>query len=149
MTWLEADGWDRTPMGERFQALLDRPGIVKAPGAHNAIAGVLAKAASGALEWVPLVRVGNLARSLDQLKSSGFWLVGLDGDAQQAMGATTLPSPLALVLGAEGSGLGSIAMPRTLFTLLAPFKSITTALLVTLLAASKHTRWISPVARAA
>lgn len=67
--------------------------------------GTLAKAASGALEWVPLVRVGNLARGLDQLKSSGFWLVGLDGEARQAMGTAPLPSPLALVLGAEGSGL--------------------------------------------
>ncbi len=45
MTWLEADGNDPTPMGERFQALLDRPGIVKAPGAHNAMAALLAKEA--------------------------------------------------------------------------------------------------------
>lgn len=45
MTWLVAEDWDDTPMGERFQALLDRPGIVKAPGAHNAMAGLLAKAA--------------------------------------------------------------------------------------------------------
>lgn len=45
MTWLEAENWDDTPMGERFQALLDRPGIVRAPGAHNAMAGLLAKEA--------------------------------------------------------------------------------------------------------
>lgn len=45
MTWLEAETWDSTPMGDRFQELLDRPGIVKAPGAHNAMAGLLAKAA--------------------------------------------------------------------------------------------------------
>ena len=45
MTWLVADDWDSTPMGERFQALVDRPGIVRAPGAHNAMAGVLAKSA--------------------------------------------------------------------------------------------------------
>lgn len=43
MTWLVADDWDSTPMGERFQALVDRPSIVRAPGAHNAMAGVLAK----------------------------------------------------------------------------------------------------------
>ena len=43
MTWLVADDWDSTPMGELFQALVDRPGIVRAPGAHNAMAGVLAK----------------------------------------------------------------------------------------------------------
>jgi methylisocitrate lyase len=45
MTWLEADAWDATPMGERFQALLGQPGIIKAPGAHNAMAGLLAKEA--------------------------------------------------------------------------------------------------------
>ena len=45
MTWLVAENWESKLMGERFQALLDRPGIVKAPGAHNAMAGLLAKAA--------------------------------------------------------------------------------------------------------
>jgi methylisocitrate lyase len=45
MTWLVAENWESKPMGERFQALLDRPGIVKAPGAHTAMAGLLAKAA--------------------------------------------------------------------------------------------------------
>jgi len=67
--------------------------------------GVLAKSASGALEWVPIVIVQNLARALNEMKEQGFLVVGLDSDAGDDLAATALSSPLALVLGAEGKGL--------------------------------------------
>jgi 23S rRNA (guanosine2251-2'-O)-methyltransferase len=67
--------------------------------------GVLAKAASGALELVPIVIVQNLARALVALKERGFLVVGLDSDAPDDLAAIPLSSPLALVLGAEGKGL--------------------------------------------
>jgi 23S rRNA (guanosine2251-2'-O)-methyltransferase len=67
--------------------------------------GALAKAASGALEHVPLVSVQNLARGLAALKESGFLVVGLDSDGDADLGALPLRAPLALVLGAEGKGL--------------------------------------------
>ena len=67
--------------------------------------GVLAKSASGALEWVPIVTVQNLARALSALKERGFLVVGLDSAAPDDIAAIALPSPLALVLGAEGKGL--------------------------------------------
>jgi 23S rRNA (guanosine2251-2'-O)-methyltransferase len=67
--------------------------------------GVLAKAASGALELVPLVTVQNLARGLAALKERGFLLVGLDSTGDSDLAATPLRAPLALVLGAEGKGL--------------------------------------------
>jgi 23S rRNA (guanosine2251-2'-O)-methyltransferase len=67
--------------------------------------GALAKAASGALERVPLVNVQNLARALAALKASGFLVVGLDSSGEVDLAALPLRSPLALVLGAEGKGL--------------------------------------------
>jgi 23S rRNA (guanosine2251-2'-O)-methyltransferase len=67
--------------------------------------GVLAKAASGALEHVPLVTVQNLARALAGLKERGFLLVGLDSTGGDELAAAALRAPLALVLGAEGKGL--------------------------------------------
>ena len=67
--------------------------------------GVLAKSASGALESVPLIRVTNLVRAMGQLKDMGYWLTGLDSGADMTLGNNTLKQPVALVLGAEGSGL--------------------------------------------
>ncbi len=67
--------------------------------------GVLAKAASGALEYVPLVSVPNLARALAALGERGFLRVGLDSSGASELAAAALTAPLALVLGAEGKGL--------------------------------------------
>jgi 23S rRNA (guanosine2251-2'-O)-methyltransferase len=67
--------------------------------------GVLAKAASGALEYVPFVSVPNLARALRTLKERGFMTVGLDSAGADNLAALPLNEPLALVLGAEGKGL--------------------------------------------
>jgi 23S rRNA (guanosine2251-2'-O)-methyltransferase len=67
--------------------------------------GVLAKAASGALEYVPLVAVQNLARGIEALKNQGFLVVGLDSSGDSDLAQLPLRAPLALVLGAEGKGL--------------------------------------------
>lgn len=67
--------------------------------------GVLFKSASGAYEHVPFSKVTNLARAMEELRSYGFLLLGLDSEAEADIGGVTLPRPLALILGAEGKGL--------------------------------------------
>jgi 23S rRNA (guanosine2251-2'-O)-methyltransferase len=76
------------------------------------VTAALAKAASGALEQVPLIRVTNLVRALDLLKTVGFWTVGLDEDAEQMLAALDLSGRIALVLGGEGEGLRRLTRER-------------------------------------
>ena len=76
------------------------------------LSGTLAKAASGGLEHVPVVPVVNLARTLDTLGDRGFFRVGLDSLGETDLAAMALPRPLALVLGAEGTGLRRLTRER-------------------------------------
>jgi 23S rRNA (guanosine2251-2'-O)-methyltransferase len=68
--------------------------------------GALAKAASGALETIPLLRTVNIARALIVLKSAEFWVVGLDGHAPSKLNGPSFGKRrVALVLGSEGEGM--------------------------------------------
>ena len=67
--------------------------------------GVMAKAASGALDLVPLIEVRNLGDTLELLKTRGIRVLGFDSEALSPLLPRTDRTPLAIVLGAEGKGL--------------------------------------------
>jgi len=68
-------------------------------------AGTVAKTSAGALSHVRVAEVVNIARAIEELKDLGVWSVGLAGEATQAYDEVDLTGPIALVMGAEGTGL--------------------------------------------
>ena len=89
----------------RSAAAFDAAAIITQDRHSPPESGTIAKAASGALEEVPWVRVVNLARALDEIGEAGWWRIGLDGDSQTELATTLDGSRVALVLGAEGDGM--------------------------------------------
>ena len=74
------------------------------------LTGVLAKTASGAVDAIPLVRVVNLTRAMEQLKQAGFWMIGFAESGRDVLGKVDLGKKVGLVLGAEGEGLRRLTM---------------------------------------
>lgn len=70
-----------------------------------ALTATAIKVASGAAQSVPFIQVTNLARTLRDLQQRGIWLVGADGESDQMIYDVDLRGPIAIVMGAEGSGL--------------------------------------------
>ena len=89
----------------RSAAAFDALGLVTQDRHAPPESGALAKAASGALETMPWVRVVNLARALDEMAEAGFWRIGLAGEAETELADALGPPRVALVLGAEGEGM--------------------------------------------
>jgi 23S rRNA (guanosine2251-2'-O)-methyltransferase len=82
--------------------------------------GVVRKVAAGAAEFIPVATVTNLARTLEVLKERGIWVVGTDGEAEQTLYSADLKRPLALVLGAEGSGMRRLTKDKCDFLVRIP-----------------------------
>jgi 23S rRNA (guanosine2251-2'-O)-methyltransferase len=90
----------------RSAAAFDALAIVTQDRHSPPESGVVARAASGALELVPWTRVVNLARALDEIAEAGYWRIGLTGNTKLELGACLAnATKVALVLGAEGEGM--------------------------------------------
>ncbi|PKP76873.1 MAG: 23S rRNA (guanosine(2251)-2'-O)-methyltransferase RlmB [Alphaproteobacteria bacterium HGW-Alphaproteobacteria-3] len=89
----------------RSAAVFGAGALVTTDRNSPSLGGVLAKAASGALERVRIAKVTNLVRAIEELKDLGFEVIGLDGDGEMSLPEMKLSPRVALVLGAEGAGL--------------------------------------------
>jgi 23S rRNA (guanosine2251-2'-O)-methyltransferase len=96
----------------RSAAAFDVRAVVTTARHSPEATGVLAKAASGALEYVPILTVPNLARALEEMKDVNAFVVGLDSSGETDLAAARLHAPLALVVGAEGKGLRHLTRAR-------------------------------------
>jgi 23S rRNA (guanosine2251-2'-O)-methyltransferase len=76
------------------------------------ISAAVSKVASGAAEFTPYLMVTNLARTIDELKERGIWVVGADGGADRSLYQADLPEAIAWVLGAEGEGMRRLTRER-------------------------------------
>lgn len=80
----------------------------------------VAKVSAGAVEYVPVARVTNLARTLDELKERGLWVVGTHQDAPELYHQARLTGPLAVVIGSEGKGIGRLVAQKCDFMVRLP-----------------------------
>ncbi len=85
-----------------------------------ALTAVVAKAAAGALEYVPVARVGNLSNAIEKLKDGGVWIYGTSDRAEKSLYQTDLRGPAAFVVGSEGEGMSRLVEENCDFVLSIP-----------------------------
>ncbi len=73
---------------------------------------VVAKVSAGALEYVPVARVPNIAQTLETLKKAGVWIIGIDMRGEQDYTKVDFKAPSAIVIGGEGSGVSELVRKR-------------------------------------
>ncbi|MEH7235974.1 23S rRNA (guanosine(2251)-2'-O)-methyltransferase RlmB [Bacillus sp. JJ1562] len=108
-----------------------------AVGAHGVIipkrravglTATVAKASTGAIEYIPVARVTNLARTIDELKDRGVWIVGTDAKGKEDYRNVDGKMPIGLVIGSEGRGMGRLVKEKCDFLLNLPMEGKVTSL---------------------
>ena len=97
-------------------------GVIIPKHRNAGLTAVVAKAAAGALEYMPVARVSNLASAIDELKSHGVWVYGTAADGASSLHRTDLTGPAAVVIGSEGSGIGRLVAEKCDFMVSIPMK---------------------------
>jgi 23S rRNA (guanosine2251-2'-O)-methyltransferase len=84
------------------------------------LSGTVAKTSAGAVEYMPVARIGNIAQTIDQLKKAGMWIVGADMDGDKNYYEADLTGPIVIVVGNEGQGMGRLVKERCDFLVRIP-----------------------------
>lgn len=84
------------------------------------LTATVSKTSAGAIEYVPVAKVTNLAQTIDELKERGIWVAGTDGSATQDIFGTDFRMPLALVIGNENKGMGRLIREKCDFLVKLP-----------------------------
>jgi 23S rRNA (guanosine2251-2'-O)-methyltransferase len=109
----------------------DAAGVTAVVAPRDRAAGltpVARKVATGAAESVPFVQVTNLARTLGKLKEAGVWVVGTEAEAGKSLHEASLTGPLAVVMGAEGTGMRRLTREACDFTVRLPMRGVVESL---------------------
>jgi 23S rRNA (guanosine2251-2'-O)-methyltransferase len=91
------------------------------------LTATVAKTSAGAIEYTPVARVTNMARTIEDLKKQGIWFACADMDGQE-MFKSDLKGPLGLVIGSEGKGVSRLVQEKCDFTVSIPMKGEITSL---------------------
>ena len=103
-------------------------GIIIPQRRSAGLTGTVAKVAAGALEHLPVSRVVNLNRALEELKKNGFLVIGLSGDGQLSISKFHEKTPMVLIVGAEDKGISLLTQKKCDFILSIPLKGKTSSL---------------------
>ncbi|KGF87849.1 23S rRNA (guanosine(2251)-2'-O)-methyltransferase RlmB [Prochlorococcus marinus] len=103
-------------------------GIIIPQRRSAGLTGTVAKVAAGAIEHLPVCRVVNLNRALDEMKKNGFLVIGLSGDGQLSISNFHEKTPLVVIVGAEDKGISLLTQKKCDFLLKIPLKGKTTSL---------------------
>ena len=112
----------------RSAEAFDCKGIILPQRRSAGLTGTVAKVAAGALEYLPVSRVVNLNRALEQLKKNGFLIIGLTGDAPLSILDFQDKTPLVVIVGSEDKGISLLTQKKCDFLLSIPLKGKTSSL---------------------
>ncbi|MBO8230113.1 23S rRNA (guanosine(2251)-2'-O)-methyltransferase RlmB [Prochlorococcus marinus str. MU1404] len=112
----------------RSAEAFDCKGIIIPQRRSAGLTGTVAKVAAGALEYLPVSRVINLNRSIEELKKNGFLIIGLTGDAKLSISRFYEKTPMVVIVGAEDKGISLLTQKKCDFLLNIPLKGKTSSL---------------------